>query len=81
MVAALGLVQEGLPLLRRGPAGGEHLVDHTRACGAVEAHEPSYRAGRRGGAGQLYLWHEFGDVPLILPEENAHPERCSGNSW
>lgn len=28
---------------------------------------------------ELYLWHEFGDVHLILPEENAHPVHCSGN--
>ncbi|WP_443053077.1 S-adenosylmethionine:tRNA ribosyltransferase-isomerase [Streptomyces sp. FXJ1.172] len=29
----------------------------------------------------LYLWHEFGDVHLILPEEGPHTERCDGNSW
>ncbi|MQY33440.1 S-adenosylmethionine:tRNA ribosyltransferase-isomerase [Streptomyces sp. RB17] len=29
----------------------------------------------------LYLWHEFGDVHLILPAENPHTERCDGNSW
>ncbi|MFI2199181.1 S-adenosylmethionine:tRNA ribosyltransferase-isomerase [Streptomyces sp. NPDC020192] len=29
----------------------------------------------------LYLWHEFGDVHLILPEEGSHAERCDGNSW
>jgi S-adenosylmethionine:tRNA ribosyltransferase-isomerase len=27
----------------------------------------------------LYLWHEFGDVHLILPEEGPHAERCSSN--
>ncbi|MGV9932437.1 S-adenosylmethionine:tRNA ribosyltransferase-isomerase [Streptomyces olivaceoviridis] len=27
----------------------------------------------------LYLWHEFGDVHLILPVENPHPEHCDGN--
>ncbi|POX62018.1 queuosine biosynthesis protein [Streptomyces sp. Ru62] len=27
----------------------------------------------------LYLWHEFGDVHLILPEESPHPEHCEGN--
>lgn len=26
-----------------------------------------------------YLWHEFGDVHLILPEERPHAVRCSGN--
>ncbi|MFI6409530.1 S-adenosylmethionine:tRNA ribosyltransferase-isomerase [Streptomyces sp. NPDC050548] len=27
----------------------------------------------------LYLWHEFGDVHLILPEEGPHPVSCSSN--
>ncbi|MET8770874.1 S-adenosylmethionine:tRNA ribosyltransferase-isomerase [Streptomyces sp. NPDC004658] len=27
----------------------------------------------------LYLWHEFGDVHLILPEESPHTEHCDGN--
>ncbi|MFF3348107.1 S-adenosylmethionine:tRNA ribosyltransferase-isomerase [Streptomyces sp. NPDC002779] len=27
-----------------------------------------------------YLWHEFGDVHLLLPAENPHPEHCSSNS-
>ncbi|MFJ5266421.1 S-adenosylmethionine:tRNA ribosyltransferase-isomerase [Streptomyces sp. NPDC088387] len=36
-----------------------------------------YEAALRG----RYLWHEFGDVHLILPEENPHSERCTGNSW
>ncbi|KPI30492.1 Queuosine biosynthesis protein [Actinobacteria bacterium OV320] len=26
-----------------------------------------------------YLWHEFGDVHLVLPEESADAEHCSGN--
>jgi S-adenosylmethionine:tRNA ribosyltransferase-isomerase len=26
-----------------------------------------------------YLWHEFGDVHLVLPAKTAHPERCDGN--
>jgi S-adenosylmethionine:tRNA ribosyltransferase-isomerase len=26
-----------------------------------------------------YLWHEFGDVHLVLPTETAHSERCGGN--
>lgn len=35
----------------------------------------SYEEALRG----LYLWHEFGDVHLILPEEDPHTERCSRN--
>ncbi|WP_328367196.1 S-adenosylmethionine:tRNA ribosyltransferase-isomerase [Streptomyces sp. NBC_00457] len=30
---------------------------------------------------ERYLWHEFGDVHLVLPSENAHTEHCSSNSW
>ncbi|MBZ9640799.1 S-adenosylmethionine:tRNA ribosyltransferase-isomerase, partial [Streptomyces sp. PSKA30] len=26
-----------------------------------------------------YLWHEFGDVHLLLPAEGAHAEHCSHN--
>ncbi len=26
-----------------------------------------------------YLWHEFGDVHLILPEEHPHTQHCSSN--
>ncbi|KUN04134.1 queuosine biosynthesis protein [Streptomyces yokosukanensis] len=37
----------------------------------------AYEEALRG----LYLWHEFGDVHLILPEESPHTERCDGNSW
>ncbi|MFI1167774.1 S-adenosylmethionine:tRNA ribosyltransferase-isomerase [Streptomyces sp. NPDC020801] len=35
----------------------------------------SYEEALRGH----YLWHEFGDVHLVLPEDNAHRERCDGN--
>ncbi|GEC04386.1 S-adenosylmethionine:tRNA ribosyltransferase-isomerase [Streptomyces spinoverrucosus] len=28
-----------------------------------------------------YLWHEFGDVHLLLPEEAGHTEHCSSNCW
>lgn len=31
--------------------------------------------------GGRYLWHEFGDVHLILPEESPHTEHCDSNSW
>ncbi|GHB29276.1 S-adenosylmethionine:tRNA ribosyltransferase-isomerase [Streptomyces xanthochromogenes] len=30
---------------------------------------------------RLYLWHEFGDVHLLLPEENPHTAHCSSNVW
>ncbi|WP_328550595.1 MULTISPECIES: S-adenosylmethionine:tRNA ribosyltransferase-isomerase [unclassified Streptomyces] len=35
----------------------------------------SYEAALHG----LYLWHEFGDIHLILPGESPHTEHCSSN--
>ncbi|WP_369168318.1 S-adenosylmethionine:tRNA ribosyltransferase-isomerase [Streptomyces sp. R28] len=35
----------------------------------------SYEEALRG----LYLWHEFGDVHLILPAESPHSEHCGSN--
>ncbi|MFK4103121.1 S-adenosylmethionine:tRNA ribosyltransferase-isomerase [Streptomyces sp. NPDC019531] len=29
----------------------------------------------------LYLWHEFGDVHLLLPPEGPHAEHCFSNCW
>jgi S-adenosylmethionine:tRNA ribosyltransferase-isomerase len=37
----------------------------------------SYDAALRG----LYLWHEFGDVHLVLPDESPHAEHCDSNCW
>ncbi|MGW2524430.1 S-adenosylmethionine:tRNA ribosyltransferase-isomerase [Streptomyces sp. NPDC001617] len=31
--------------------------------------------------GGLYLWHEFGDVHLLLPDETPHTEHCVSNCW
>ncbi|WAZ20780.1 S-adenosylmethionine:tRNA ribosyltransferase-isomerase [Streptomyces cinnabarinus] len=28
-----------------------------------------------------YLWHEFGDLHLLLPAEGPHTEHCSSNCW
>ncbi|MFJ4199448.1 S-adenosylmethionine:tRNA ribosyltransferase-isomerase [Streptomyces sviceus] len=28
-----------------------------------------------------YLWHEFGDVHLLLPQEGPHTEHCGRNCW
>ncbi|WP_129309877.1 S-adenosylmethionine:tRNA ribosyltransferase-isomerase [Streptomyces sp. L2] len=47
-----------------------------RAVAGRAAVDRSYEEALRG----LYLWHEFGDVHLILPEEAPHAERCGGNS-
>ncbi|MEV0635442.1 S-adenosylmethionine:tRNA ribosyltransferase-isomerase [Streptomyces sp. NPDC050619] len=37
----------------------------------------SYEEALRG----LYLWHEFGDVHLVLPEKGPHTEHCASNCW
>lgn len=42
------------------------------------------RALRRGydaALEQRYLWHEFGDVHLILPDEEHNTPDCSSNYW
>ncbi|WP_329286822.1 S-adenosylmethionine:tRNA ribosyltransferase-isomerase [Streptomyces sp. NBC_01455] len=51
-----------------------HLLMLEAVAGRA-AVERAYAAAVRG----LYLWHEFGDVHLILPAENAHPGRCFSN--
>ncbi|MFF1307616.1 S-adenosylmethionine:tRNA ribosyltransferase-isomerase [Streptomyces sp. NPDC058307] len=28
-----------------------------------------------------YLWHEFGDVHLLLPDEHPHAQHCGRNCW
>lgn len=53
-----------------------HLLMLEAVAGRA-AVDRSYEAALAG----LYLWHEFGDVHLILPKEAAHTERCSSNSW
>ncbi|MFI1928651.1 MULTISPECIES: S-adenosylmethionine:tRNA ribosyltransferase-isomerase [unclassified Streptomyces] len=35
--------------------------------------------GYEEALGGRYLWHEFGDVHLVLPEESTDTEHCSGN--
>ncbi|GHH04282.1 S-adenosylmethionine:tRNA ribosyltransferase-isomerase [Streptomyces lanatus] len=54
---------EASHLLMLEAVAGRAAIDH------------SYEAALRG----LYLWHEFGDVHLILPEEGPHSEHCSSN--
>ncbi|MFD3621960.1 S-adenosylmethionine:tRNA ribosyltransferase-isomerase [Streptomyces sp. NPDC058676] len=53
-----------------------HLLMLEAVAGRA-AVDRSYEEALRG----LYLWHEFGDVHLILPEERPHTEHCSSNSW
>ncbi|GGM90164.1 S-adenosylmethionine:tRNA ribosyltransferase-isomerase [Streptomyces fuscichromogenes] len=51
-----------------------HLLMLEAVAGRA-AVDRSYEEALRG----LYLWHEFGDVHLILPEENPHTEHCDSN--
>ncbi|MEU7055429.1 S-adenosylmethionine:tRNA ribosyltransferase-isomerase [Streptomyces sp. NPDC046197] len=45
------------------------------AVAGREAIGRGYEEALRG----RYLWHEFGDVHLVLPTDIAHTERCNGN--
>ncbi|MFC8093631.1 S-adenosylmethionine:tRNA ribosyltransferase-isomerase [Streptomyces sp. NPDC057301] len=51
-----------------------HLLMLEAVAGQA-AIDRSYEAALQG----LYLWHEFGDVHLILPEEGPHTEHCASN--
>ncbi|GHF03611.1 S-adenosylmethionine:tRNA ribosyltransferase-isomerase [Streptomyces spiralis] len=53
-----------------------HLLMLEAVAGRA-AIDRSYEEALRG----RYLWHEFGDVHLVLPAQNAHTESCNGNSW
>lgn len=53
-----------------------HLLMLEAVAGRA-AVDRSYEAALRG----LYLWHEFGDVHLILPSESPHSEHCASNCW
>ncbi|ANS64291.1 S-adenosylmethionine:tRNA ribosyltransferase-isomerase [Streptomyces lincolnensis] len=53
-----------------------HLLMLEAVAGRA-AIDRGYEAALRG----LYLWHEFGDVHLLLPEEGPHAEHCGSNSW
>ncbi|MFC8668754.1 S-adenosylmethionine:tRNA ribosyltransferase-isomerase [Streptomyces sp. NPDC057199] len=51
-----------------------HLLMLEAVAGRA-AIDRGYEAALRG----RYLWHEFGDVHLILPEEAPHTEHCASN--
>ncbi|WP_316780456.1 S-adenosylmethionine:tRNA ribosyltransferase-isomerase [Streptomyces sasae] len=52
-----------------------HLLMLEAVAGRA-AVDRGYEEALRG----LYLWHEFGDVHLVLPEEEPHTEHCVSNS-
>lgn len=51
-----------------------HLLMLEAVAGRA-AIDRGYEAALRG----RYLWHEFGDVHLLLPGDGPHVENCSGN--
>ncbi|MFE5817420.1 S-adenosylmethionine:tRNA ribosyltransferase-isomerase [Streptomyces sp. NPDC056479] len=53
-----------------------HLLMLEAVAGRA-AIDRSYEAALDG----LYLWHEFGDVHLVLPAEGPHSEHCASNCW
>lgn len=56
--------------------GASHLLMLEAVAGRA-AVARGYEAAVRG----RYLWHEFGDVHLLLPAENPHTEHCVSNRW
>ncbi|MFE6827266.1 S-adenosylmethionine:tRNA ribosyltransferase-isomerase [Streptomyces sp. NPDC057690] len=72
------------------PARGVRVVDglltglhepeasHLLMLEAVAGRDAISRGYEEALAGR-YLWHEFGDVHLVLPQESADAEHCSGN--
>ncbi|MFE9612271.1 S-adenosylmethionine:tRNA ribosyltransferase-isomerase [Streptomyces sp. NPDC006012] len=58
----------------------EPAASHLLMLEAV-AGRPAVDRGYEAALSRLYLWHEFGDVHLILPDENTHREHCSSNFW
>ncbi|WP_428955570.1 S-adenosylmethionine:tRNA ribosyltransferase-isomerase [Streptomyces sp. cg35] len=66
-------VVDGLLTGLHEPAASHLLM--LEAIAGRAAVSRTYEEALRG----LYLWHEFGDVHLILPKEGPHAARCSGN--
>ncbi|MEV7564499.1 S-adenosylmethionine:tRNA ribosyltransferase-isomerase [Streptomyces tanashiensis] len=74
------------------PARGVRVVDglltglhepeasHLLMLEAV-AGRPALRSAYAAAVRERYLWHEFGDVHLLLPEEEPHRVHCSRNAW
>ncbi|MEV5903301.1 S-adenosylmethionine:tRNA ribosyltransferase-isomerase [Streptomyces sp. NPDC052127] len=56
----------------------EPEASHLLMLEAVAGRDAISRGYEEALAGR-YLWHEFGDVHLVLPEESADAEHCSGN--
>ncbi|WP_405809172.1 S-adenosylmethionine:tRNA ribosyltransferase-isomerase [Streptomyces sp. NBC_00210] len=58
----------------------EPEASHLLMLEAIAGREALGRAYQEA-LGHLYLWHEFGDVHLILPNEGPHSLHCWRNGW
>ncbi|MFW3465557.1 S-adenosylmethionine:tRNA ribosyltransferase-isomerase [Streptomyces microflavus] len=58
----------------------EPEASHLLMLEAVAGRE-ALRRGYEAALERRYLWHEFGDVHLILPDEERNTPDCSSNEW
>ncbi|MEU8566525.1 S-adenosylmethionine:tRNA ribosyltransferase-isomerase [Streptomyces cyaneofuscatus] len=58
----------------------EPQASHLLMLEAVAGRE-ALRRGYEAALERRYLWHEFGDVHLILPDEEHNAPDCSSNEW
>lgn len=58
----------------------EPEASHLLMLEAVAGRE-ALRRGYEAALERRYLWHEFGDVHLILPKEERNTLDCSSNEW
>ncbi|MCX4651522.1 S-adenosylmethionine:tRNA ribosyltransferase-isomerase [Streptomyces microflavus] len=58
----------------------EPEASHLLMLEAVAGRE-ALRRGYEAALERRYLWHEFGDVHLILPKEERNTPDCSSNEW
>ncbi|MEV8449278.1 S-adenosylmethionine:tRNA ribosyltransferase-isomerase [Streptomyces parvus] len=58
----------------------EPQASHLLMLEAVAGRE-ALRHGYEAALQERYLWHEFGDVHLILPDEERNAPNCFSNEW
>ncbi|WP_406154126.1 S-adenosylmethionine:tRNA ribosyltransferase-isomerase [Streptomyces anulatus] len=58
----------------------EPQASHLLMLEAVAGRE-ALRRGYEAALRERYLWHEFGDVHLILPDEERNAPSCFSNEW
>ncbi|MFD5203585.1 S-adenosylmethionine:tRNA ribosyltransferase-isomerase [Streptomyces sp. NPDC058375] len=58
----------------------EPQASHLLMLEAVAGRE-ALRRGYEAALQERYLWHEFGDVHLILPDEEGNAPDCFSNEW